>query len=335
MTVRCFAVGFALILGGLLSASATAQTPAAISYGSIASVETPLLCLANTAPYKSLSCTPIYAIQNTAPTPIADTPAGLCVQTYPSVTTTFSEAFLQFGSQERDCIFTDYGNLYNKNNVKNFGLVLLGAGVLANTKLDDNFQAWHSRRVHSDFSREISRFSQVFGNGYIFVPIVSATALTYRFFQTRHGLPACQLEEFTHRTMRGYLVGFPTLLAMQVVLGGDRPRSGMGSHWHPFRQNHGVSGHAFMGAVPFITAAHMTDKPWATGLFYAMSVFPAWSRVHDDAHNLSQVLLGWYLAYLSVRAVSVTEEMNILPRGLTIFPVAETQSVGVGLFYQF
>jgi hypothetical protein len=83
-----------------------------------------------------------------------------------------------------------------------------------------------------------------------------------------------------------------------------------------------------------MTAAQMSDKPCVKGLFYALSTFPAWSRVNDDAHYLSQALLGWYLAYLSVRAVSATEGHGKLPRGLTLFPVCGDGSVGIGLLYQ-
>jgi membrane-associated phospholipid phosphatase len=95
-----------------------------------------------------------------------------------------------------------------------------------------------------------------------------------------------------------------------------------------------VSGHAFIGAVPFITAAQMTDKIWAKGLFYTLSTIPGWSRVNDNAHYLSQVLLGWYLGYLSVRSVSATEGLKPLPRGLTIFPIADGNAVGMGLIYR-
>jgi len=260
-------------------------------------------------------------------------PTGLCAQ-FPSPSMTFCEAFLTFGNRERDRIFIDYGNLYNVNNAKNFGAVLLGAGVLANTKMDGNFQKWYGDRVRSDFTDDFSKVSKVFGEGFIFVPIMATTAVSYRFLQERRGLPECTLGEFTDRTMRGYLVGAPTLLILQPVLGGNRPQSGT-SYWKPFHDSVGVSGHAFMGAVPFMTAAQMTDRPCAKGLFYALSAIPAWSRINDDAHYLSQALLGWYLAYLSVRAVSATEERGRLPRGLTLFPVGGNGAVGVGLHYQF
>ena len=251
--------------------------------------------------------------------------------------TAFCESLFQAGKREKDRIFADYGNLYNKNNAKNFGVVLLGAGILANTKMDGNFQNWHNKHIRSGCTDEFSKGSKFFGEGQIFIPVMAATAFSYRFFQERRALPECYFGEFADRTVRGYLVGTPVLLVSQWVLGGGRPNFDMEhpSRWQPFKYSNAVSGHAFMGAVPFITAAQMTDRPLVKGLFYALSVCTAWSRINDDAHYLSQSILGWYLAYLSVQAVSRTESAKALPRGLTIFPVGGDGSVGIGLHYQY
>ncbi len=59
---------------------------------------------------------------------------------------------------------------------------------------------------------------------------------------------------------RAYLVGAPAMLLMQNVTGGSRPEEmDHGSKWDPFHDDNGVSGHAFMGAVPFLTLANMYD----------------------------------------------------------------------------
>ena len=265
-------------------------------------------------------------------------PAGLYAQA-PCVPLTVPDTFRLFGNQSRDRIFTDFGNLYNQHNVKNFGLVLLGAGVVANTKMDGNFQNWHRDRVRSKSTDTFSEIAKFPGEGQIFIPMMAASAITYRLCQTKWRLPECTLGEFSDRTFRGYLVGTPALLILQPALGAGRPTMGS-SHWHPFRRVNAVSGHAYIGAVPFITAAHMTDRPVVKGLFYTLSTVCAWSRVNDDAHYLSQAVLGWYLAYLSVRAVTQTESRRPLPRGLTIFPVSETSALGrevlgMGVHYQY
>jgi hypothetical protein len=90
------------------------------------------------------------------------------------------------------------------------------------------------------------------------------------------------------------------------VTGGSRPSEGE-SYWRPFNGDNGVSGHAFLGGVPFLTAARMTDDPYIKGALYFFSALPALSRINDDKHYASQAFLGWYLAWLSVRAVDAGE----------------------------
>ena len=247
---------------------------------------------------------------------------------------TFFETSRQFGNQSRDRIFDDFGNLYNQEKAISFGIVLLGAGVVANTSMDSNFQNWHNKHIRSNCTDDFAKVAKFPGEGQIFIPIMAASAIAYRFCQAKWSFSNCTLGEFADRTARGYLVGAPTLLLLQPALGAGRPTMGS-SHWHPFRRANAVSGHAYIGAIPFITAAQMTDKPVMKGLFYALSTFCAWSRVNDDAHYLSQAVLGWYLAYLSVRAVTTTESRRRLPCGLTIFPVSDADLVGVGVHYRY
>ena len=265
-------------------------------------------------------------------------PVGLFAQTAPCTEATFSGAFLQVAHNGNTRISSDFRNLYNKDNAKNWGVALMGTGILANTEMDANFQRWHGRHIRSSFTNDLSWFSKQFGEGQVFMPVMATSAITYRVLQEKQGLPEHTLGEFACRTTRGYLVGAPALLVFQSLLGAGRPRNTelyRPSQWRPFRNDNAVSGHAYVGAVPFITAAQMTDRPGVKGLFYTLSTFTAWSRVNDDAHFLSQAILGWYLAYLSVRSVSQTEESGRLPRGLTIFPTSYDDSVGVGVLYRY
>ncbi|MDR2117036.1 MAG: phosphatase PAP2 family protein [Planctomycetaceae bacterium] len=235
------------------------------------------------------------------------------------------------GTQKR--LLSDMKNLYDRDNVMNFGIVLAGSAILANSKLDRNFQRWYQGNVRSSYTNDFSVTSKIFGEGIYFIPITVTSALVYRWCQEQSG-NSNTMGEFFSRTARGYAIGAPALLIGQYVLGGGRPGSGS-SRWKPFQETHGMSGHAFIGATPFITAAHMTDNPWAKGTFYVLSTFPAWSRINDDAHYISQVLLGWYLSYLSVRAISETDGCKPLPKGLTIFPLVENKTLGIGFHYRY
>ena len=119
---------------------------------------------------------------------------------------------------------------------------------------------------------------------------------------------------------------------MQYCLGGSRPdETSIGSPWAPFADSNAVSGHAFMGSVPFITAAQMVDRPWLKVTLYACSTFPAWSRVNDDCHYLSQSVLGWWMGYLACRAVNQTEMMS---QHLTFMPVSSPEMTGLAMIYE-
>lgn len=288
-------------------------------------------CLATRWENSAVSISPQYvSLTQTRQSP----PSPIVASRYPL---SRRETFLYFGNRARDKIFTDFENFYRRDVLANYGTLLLGAGVVANTKMDRHFQNWYQRHIRCSFTNEFSEFSKTFGEGKIFIPIVVTSACVYRFRQERFGFVDRRrpLGDFFDRTARGYAVGMPLLLATQITLGGNRPREGS-SYWKPFSgEDHTASGHAFIGAIPFITAAHMSDGYLAKGIFYTLSIIPAWSRINDDAHFLSQSVLGWYIAYLSVRAISETEGMKPLPKGLTIFPVAESNgAVGIGFSYR-
>jgi membrane-associated phospholipid phosphatase len=108
--------------------------------------------------------------------------------------------------------------------------------------------------------------------------------------------------------LRSFIVGGPAVLVLQRVLGATRPEVHThGSRWVPFYAANSVSGHAFVGGISFINAAMITDNVPLKSALYAASVLPAWSRVIQDKHYLSQAILGWWMAYLSASAVDWTE----------------------------
>ena len=120
------------------------------------------------------------------------------------------------------------------------------------------------------------------------------------------------------------------MLAMQEILGSGRPYNGYDqSYWKPFAHSNGVSGHAFMSSVLFISAADMMpDQPICQGALYACSFMTGWSRINDNMHFLSQVGLGWWMGYLACRAVDNTQTAH---RMISIVPVVNQDMNGVGL----
>ena len=237
-------------------------------------------------------------------------------------------------------IGTDFRNFYSRENFSN---ILLATGIhaaLSNTSLDQGMTDWWQDRVRNSSTDRFSAGIRDLGTPLTIVPVSIVCLLYYsdritdrvRFFDTPVG---GFVGDFASRATRAYLVGTPTMLLGQLIIGAQRPSDpNASSRWAPFENDHGVSGHAFVGAMPFITLAQMSDNFWLKATFYTCSTFVAWSRYNDNQHYLSQCLMGWYLAYLSCRAVSKTE-YRLLPRDLTVFPILESRSTGVGLIYQW
>lgn len=198
---------------------------------------------------------------------------------------------------ERDAsaLKEDYRGFYlDTGNIVRLATAAAVAGVLANTSADREVQEYYRDNIRSSATDNASKVFKIPGELLVTVPIVAGARL-FMDEDTAAG-------KWADRSLRALLVGGPAGLILQRATGAGRPNEG-DSKWRPFKNNNGLSGHAFVGAVPFIAAARMQEDPYLKGVFYALSALPAASRVNDDKHYLSQTLLGWYLAYLSVSAV--------------------------------
>ncbi|MBN2476783.1 MAG: phosphatase PAP2 family protein [Pirellulales bacterium] len=221
----------------------------------------------------------------------------------------------------------DHANYYSWRTVRDLGYGIAFGSVLANTSLDEDFRGWYQDDVRSSGSDDYAAFWKTFGEGQIFIPAFAGLGLVGHWFEDVPLLGTAG--DYGGRVTRGYLVGAPPMLAMQFCLGGSRPGEvDVGSRWKPFDDSNAVSGHAFMGSVPFITAAQMVEDPWAKGALYVCSTFTAWSRVNDDDHYLSQACLGWWMGYLACRAVNETEYAD---GDITLLPLASPELVGIGM----
>jgi membrane-associated phospholipid phosphatase len=198
----------------------------------------------------------------------------------------FSGGFAAF-KQDLRAFYLDTGNLWS------LGAGIAASGVAANARFDEDFHEYYQDTLRGGWTDDLSSVFTVPGDVFVMVPAVVGARLV---------LGDGVAGQWAGRTLRAYLVGGPAGLAIQRLTGASRP-SEDGSEWRPFSDSNGLSGHAFTGAVPFMTAARMQRNAYLKGLLYAVSLLPAASRVNDGKHYLSQAALGWYLAYLSVRAV--------------------------------
>jgi hypothetical protein len=212
----------------------------------------------------------------------------------------------------------DYRNFYDCESLVCLTAAFGAGAVMANTGFDTTMQnAWQRGVEPTQLGTFFSGCKDI-GEGRYALPIFGAAAATGLVFE---GNPVGDVVgEWGSRSLRIFVVGAPPLYALQWATGASRPgESSAGSDWKFFDDNNGVSGHAFVGAVPFLAAADMVESPLLKGTLYVCSTFVAFSRMTDDAHYPSQIFLGWYLAWASARAVDATEmrfagfEVSVMP----------------------
>jgi hypothetical protein len=195
-------------------------------------------------------------------------------------------------------------------------------GAMANSDVDqdlyDDYRDWSAGEDLAD----LSSGAKVFGEAAIVLPLAIVPGLILGLEETPDQRPVGRT---WRRTARAYLIGAPTLYYVQQLTGGERPGDPEGSSWRPFEGNHGLSGHAFLGAVPFLTVARQSDNRWAKAGAIALSTLPAWSRVEDGDHYWSQVALGWLLAWEVTGAVAESGD----ERRVAVMPLAVEGGGGV------
>jgi len=228
----------------------------------------------------------------------------------------------------------DYKNFYASDRLVRMGIAFGAGAIMANTNIDMSIRDWYQDKVRSDRTNSWSSAEEstaafrakLFGEGKYMVPVaLLAASVNYLDTDTAVG-------NWGANASRAYIVGLPAMWAMQFATGAARPshNAPSGSAWRPFNNDgyaHGVSGHSFVGAVPFLTIAYMNpDNGWVKYPAYLASMAAGWSRVNDDVHFPSQVILGWYMAWEAVDSVSDHNEKR---KGVKIAPMAVYDGFGL------
>lgn len=237
-----------------------------------------------------------------------------------SMLNTSDENYLTIG----EAVIRDYKSFYSLDRLTRLGIGFGVGAVGANTNIDTQVQNWYQDNIRSKRTDDFSKTVKVFGEGKYLIPL-SLLSASINYFDAESPVGVWGVY-----TSRAYLTGTPALLLMQKITGASRPgETDHDSKWRPFDDNNGVSGHAFMGAIPFLTLANMyDDNKVVKYLAYAASFATAWSRVNDDSHYLSQAALGWYMAFESVDAVFDADREK---KNISITPMIGRDSYGVSV----
>lgn len=222
-----------------------------------------------------------------------------------------------FGDVKRDyCLY------FQKDNLLLFGDFFVAAGILANTGLDRSIaQRWQDD-IRSNGSNNFFKFWNSSGGlSYAYVPLyLTVMALGH---MREENLFGNVVYAWGYRSLRAIILGGPQEILLAHALGSGRPSLNQDSKWQPFHNDKGVSGHAFYGAIPFLTAAMMTDPPLIRWGLYIVSTFPGLARINSNAHYTSQVLLGWALAFLSARSIYASDMQRTPLYQVSLYPKSD------------
>lgn len=227
----------------------------------------------------------------------------------------------------------DFRNNYTGHNLCGLGLALAIAAPLANTQADENFHRWYQKNVRSSTTRAWSKVGNKLGEHWVTVPFFVGAAVVGKLGEDYQCCPV--VGTWGTRSIRALIVGSPAVGALQYGLGAGRPgERDNASFWRPFNDKNSVAGHGFVGAVPFLAAASMTEYRPLRALFFAGSFWTCWSRIDTDSHYLSQAILGWSIAYLATRSVAQTDRewmqrVEVVPLDL------DRNTTGIGFLIRY
>ncbi|KAA3618189.1 MAG: PAP2 family protein [Calditrichaeota bacterium] len=224
-------------------------------------------------------------------------------------------------------LWDDQKQFYTMQNARYIGGLLVLGGILAHSKADGEIQYWYQANYKNESRDDFSRIVKSFGGGKETLPIyLGIWGVGHLFTKNKMVAP---MREWSAFSLRMILIGAPPTVMLQRILGASRPTEN-DSHWRPFKDDNAVSGHAFMGAVPFLAAAKMMEPPVLKFGFYAASTLTSWSRIHDNKHYFSQVLMGWAMACLSSYSLQKDRESKMV---FFLKPGIANWSAGVRLLF--
>lgn len=230
-----------------------------------------------------------------------------------------------------DTLVADATQFYDGGTMFGLGAGIGLAGLSANTQLDRDIYEDVLPEWRTDEVREFRDSVLGLGDGAYVLPVLAGSALLGPW------LGADAVGDWGERSLRAVAVGAPPMLALQRLIGAGRPDDPANtttSEWEPFEHSNGVSGHAFLGSIPFLTVARMQDDPWVDGACYAGSLLVAAARLQGSRHYFSQVMLGWWIGFLATGAVDDAAGGGGEP-ALSVMPYFGEDEVGILVTHRF
>lgn len=186
---------------------------------------------------------------------------------------------------------------YSRRSFLRLGGAVAAAGVLAYSGADEAVDRWHEGSVRSPASDTVTRVVNPFGERFWFLNWFLVAAVDT---WVRSG----PFSSWGRQNFEAMVVGLPVLWTLQRGLGANRPSDeDPNPRWRPLSDDNSASGHAFIAAIPWLNLARRLQGNVPSWAARFGSVLTGWSRMNDRKHYLSQVVLGWTIAWNAVDAV--------------------------------
>jgi len=202
---------------------------------------------------------------------------------------------------------------YSRRSFLRLGGAVAAAGALAYSGADEAVDRLHSGTLRSSGTDAASHLVNPFGERFWFVNWFLVAAIDA---WVRSG----SFSRWGRENFEAMTVGLPVLWTVQRGLGANRPSDEDPSpQWRPMSDDNAASGHAFISAIPWLNLARRTGNLNTRWAARCGSVLTGWSRINDRKHYLSQVVLGWSIAWNAVEAVHPDElstDTNDNPKGM-------------------
>ena len=139
-------------------------------------------------------------------------------------------------------VLDDARRFYSRRNLVRLAIGLLVGCILANSPLDQWLENAYRQHLHSDAkgAAQFHKVTKLFGDRRVVI-IVPVTAMAIGTLAPPN--PATlAIGAWGSQMARALVVGAPVTFGGVWLLGGDRPKEGNVSGWHPLRkQDHGIS----------------------------------------------------------------------------------------------
>ncbi len=182
---------------------------------------------------------------------------------------------------------------------------IVGAGLLLYA-LDGDIHQW-SQDSQSKTSEGFSKFITRFGDGYVLLGLMTALYASGEVFHQN------SLRKTALLSIESWLTSGVIVTGVKIVFGRARPYTDESSHsFHPFslrsRSHSFPSGHSSSVFAVATVIAEQSEKAYIDILAYSIASLVAISRVHNDKHWASDILIGSSIGYFVAKKICSLNE---------------------------